>query len=296
MSWELWSDIHGLPEQLKRQVSAKKVECTPLEISGNSGKFQGQSGRYVTTLESCQCGDFIRRRKPCKHMYRLAMELGIFGGKDSLVSDKSKVIIPRNERPFILQDIIGILENYPDNLQVIFKEILCDLTYRNQKLSYVEDRALISDFYSESLLVDSPDYSFITKSYGKRKTSQLLREHPLPFPKDCTQITKQYNWFLAHASEYGPQIFENETSVVLSPELRSCATDVYKYLHRKFDKDGYYDSDTDETVSCPAGSIGVLTVHVSPFEIASESHREFPNDAATKMLDLFDTNPTKESK
>lgn len=44
------------------------ISCT---VAGVSGK------EYRVTLDSCTCPDFTFRRKPCKHMYRLAIECGL---------------------------------------------------------------------------------------------------------------------------------------------------------------------------------------------------------------------------
>lgn len=78
-----WEDenLHKDAEQLTRQKSATNKKLTPINIDyvGCTGYFKGSSKKpYTTTLESCTCGDFIRRRLPCKHIYRLAHELNIF--------------------------------------------------------------------------------------------------------------------------------------------------------------------------------------------------------------------------
>lgn len=77
-SWD--ESIHTSPDQQKRIASAKKPGMTPLsvDVQSQSGAFAG-SGKspYETTLETCTCSDFIRRKIPCKHMYRLAIELGM---------------------------------------------------------------------------------------------------------------------------------------------------------------------------------------------------------------------------
>lgn len=63
-------------DQIKRQKSALK--CKPIEIDHENkcGTFKG-SGKspYHTTLEDCTCRDFTVRNLPCKHIYRLRMEL-----------------------------------------------------------------------------------------------------------------------------------------------------------------------------------------------------------------------------
>ena len=48
-----------------------------------SADIQGQNGTYHVTLESCTCPDFRSRHIPCKHMYRLALQLGLLSGYDS---------------------------------------------------------------------------------------------------------------------------------------------------------------------------------------------------------------------
>ena len=73
------SDIDGHPEQLKRIEKAKEAKCAPISIDfeNQTATFSG-SGKepYQTTVDTCTCRDFFVRRLPCKHIYRLRMELG----------------------------------------------------------------------------------------------------------------------------------------------------------------------------------------------------------------------------
>lgn len=64
-----------------RLVSSKKKELTPVMVNSDEqiGTFVGSEGDlYTTTLDECSCVDFARNGyvQPCKHMIRLAMELG----------------------------------------------------------------------------------------------------------------------------------------------------------------------------------------------------------------------------
>ena len=72
------ADIDTHPDQKKRMEKAKEAKYQPLSIDYNAGTavFAG-SGKipYETTLNSCTCRDFVVRRLPCKHIYRLRMEL-----------------------------------------------------------------------------------------------------------------------------------------------------------------------------------------------------------------------------
>lgn len=66
-------------ERKKREVKAASAECVPISISAEdqSGIFEGTTKKYNTYLDFCECTDFRRRHFPCKHMYRLAQELGL---------------------------------------------------------------------------------------------------------------------------------------------------------------------------------------------------------------------------
>ena len=72
------AEIDAEPEQKKRMESAKKAATTPasIDFENKTAEFKG-SGKtpYTTSLESCTCRDFFVRKLPCKHIYRLALEL-----------------------------------------------------------------------------------------------------------------------------------------------------------------------------------------------------------------------------
>lgn len=81
MGFGIWdNDIHELPEQKKRFKSSLTSKLIPISVDedAQTGRFNG-SGKepYSTTLNNCDCFDFTRRKMPCKHIYRLAIELGL---------------------------------------------------------------------------------------------------------------------------------------------------------------------------------------------------------------------------
>ncbi len=94
MSFAKWSDCHDYVGQDKRIEKAKRAENTPLNISVEEkfGKFGGSHGTYHTTLEYCECFDFKSRKMPCKHMYRLAIELGVIDA-DGVKEDEVKQVL-----------------------------------------------------------------------------------------------------------------------------------------------------------------------------------------------------------
>lgn len=70
------SDIDSDPDQIKRQKSAAKCKIISIDYENGTAVFAG-SGKtpYKTTTDTCTCRDYFVRRLPCKHIYRLRMEL-----------------------------------------------------------------------------------------------------------------------------------------------------------------------------------------------------------------------------
>ena len=68
-----FEDMHRLPEQFSRRMRANDVIVHELDSDNQMGVIND----YYVDLCHCECMDFQKRALPCKHMYRLAHELGI---------------------------------------------------------------------------------------------------------------------------------------------------------------------------------------------------------------------------
>ena len=89
--------IHNEISQVKSRVTAKKIKSSDITMNADNSCFISGSGSepYHVTLSSCQCQDFAvnkKRERPCKHIYRLASELGMF----DLLPEKTRL----EQRPF----------------------------------------------------------------------------------------------------------------------------------------------------------------------------------------------------
>lgn len=75
-NWE--PAIHEDFEQLKRIAFSQRIkpEKITLDSAHEMAKIIGTDGVYNVTLFHCTCYDFQSRQLPCKHIYRLASELG----------------------------------------------------------------------------------------------------------------------------------------------------------------------------------------------------------------------------
>lgn len=77
--------LHAKQDQKKRQKAALKLNVQLVDPAANSGKIND----YDVSLTECSCIDFSRRHLPCKHMYRLAHELGILVLEGEVLNDPS---------------------------------------------------------------------------------------------------------------------------------------------------------------------------------------------------------------
>lgn len=80
-SWPEWdASIHEEQPQIERQGRALSYPMgCKIFYDQRTARFSSTSDLpfYETTLSSCTCYDFQERKLPCKHIYRLAHELGV---------------------------------------------------------------------------------------------------------------------------------------------------------------------------------------------------------------------------
>ena len=222
-------EIKKSPDQFRRFESAKKADLTPLSISTEtkSAIFSGSHGSYETSLETCSCYDYTSRRRPCKHMYRLAMELGIY--KEGFVSDSSK-IKKQVDRHKTLIAAVQILETEPE-----FLPIVCEIMYcHNTKHSYIcFDTNELSFLFDNNLITVKSDYQKVITSFGQKKTIDALEEKGFAFEEGLKYRKDKYQWCLQNADEVGPIIFENAGIIEPCGLLLDAPRKIYSYLLRR---------------------------------------------------------------
>lgn len=282
VTWADWDSIHNLPDQQKRLSSACKAPCTPISLNPEqqTGVFSGSSGVYQTSLTQCTCIDFSRRHKPCKHMYRLAIELGVYGDKKDLESDAFSRKIPRAELREITIDFVSRIENCPEAAQKELQFILLEFLYRKHNDPfYYKDGAIVKPLIEIGLLdcssLDRSEcYAYFIKKMKKKEMLSAIQSQGDALPADCKLKRDIALWMIAKADKYGPLLFTHCLEVKPSRALLRVAPSIYKYLHRKFDKNArmelYYDPNTDEMI---------------------QVKKELPDDFETGLLHMFGTYP-----
>jgi len=76
---QIFNDIFASNPRLQSAVTEKMSFQSVPYISA---EIKGKSGVYHVTLDDCTCPDYQSRHIPCKHMYRLALQLGLLAGYD----------------------------------------------------------------------------------------------------------------------------------------------------------------------------------------------------------------------
>lgn len=115
--------LHAEHKQLKRQLGAVSMKCSSIDADKRTGAI----GKFKVSLERCSCGDFLKRRKPCRHMYRLAFELGLFELDANKIMEAKKKSSPSNllgcelsfskevPKDFVVVDFEGA-NRFPDSI------------------------------------------------------------------------------------------------------------------------------------------------------------------------------------
>lgn len=111
--------LHRENEQLKRIKNASKLKMDFVDFENQTGKIKD----YDVSLEKCTCFDFGRRHKPCKHIYRLAMELGVFSVEGETLRNTEHYLASKTDNENSIIDsfdyVFSCYEPLPKNFVVI---------------------------------------------------------------------------------------------------------------------------------------------------------------------------------
>lgn len=225
-------------ERKKREKKAASAECTPLSIDSDRqhGQFKGSSGYYETMLDGCSCVDFARRRHPCKHMYRLAAELGIYQ-LDGIISDTSKIKLTKREKEAFLENAIRLVDGYPEDTQ---REMQIALYWWHNGHHHVCDSSKLRPPLNDGLFVTVDDPVAIIKANTQKRTVEGLLSAGFEFPKELKQTKKaRYGWCLEHPDIACKIAYPDTIAVQVSDTFEPVALKTYTHLNKKFNPDAY---------------------------------------------------------
>lgn len=185
MPYDIPEWVASIPPHDKTKLeNAVKAQLTPVEFDAEAGyaEFSSRHGYYRTTLTDCRtkngyCGDGY----PCKHMYRLAMQLGLIPG--DFKNDLSKVTYQRFGIP--LPDAIERVKS----VSVKSQKFLC-IWIRHLRYNSLEIDKVPSEIFAEleaaKLLIRIDDPAEIRMHSDIDKSSYNLYLY----------LNEQYRWSL----------------------------------------------------------------------------------------------------
>lgn len=253
---ETWTqETHETEYALKRIKSAESAKLTPIEINETDGfgYFQGGHGRYETFLDYCPCGDFRRSKLPCKHIYRLAAELGLMDF--DIKHDTNSIPVPIKER-VKLEDTVDLIETLSESAQLRLRHIAG---------SYIESVVLnkdIADLLASGILVDCEPQKHKINFGTKNEIMNLLDDQNIPYLKSDKKSTLE-ELCIQNIPQKAKQVF-GELIQVTIPKKYSWQQIKY-YLHRKLDTVFFFDENMNSIET-------------------SYLNTELPDDNVTKQL------------
>ena len=278
-NWD--SVIHTQPDQIKRMASARKKDTSPSSVDKEtkSAIFPG-SGKnpYTTSLNECTCGDFLRRHLPCKHIYRLAMELGIMDGRFNSGLNKNLALS--------LQESVAIIENFTDEQEQFIKRLLPQLIAgKNPVEEYIS--GALEPVLSCPLLVFAPSsLKSILNDYRKTDIEAMLSQiQRLPDKK----LLK--GDLITYCCDKIPELrlqLPSKYIITASEQFGKSIRKTYTYLCRKYDWMSIY----DENMVCfivPYGSDDASGILGNCLHGLNGLYC-FPNDEITALLSFYGHN------
>lgn len=228
-TWD--SSVHETEYAAKRIKSAKSAKLTPVRINAEDmyGHFQGSHGRYETFLDTCPCGDFHRAHLPCKHIYRLAMELGILGNSD-MQTDSLCIATPRNDiQESSFEELISILESGgPSIIEAYANYQFKRGTRFVVDTSVPEHQFLLDHAFWE--ICEEPTSLFFQK-LNKKDTLNALLSNGITPPKGIS-ASSLVEWTLSNHKTEINTLFPNRRECTFSRKYDIYHHKLYLYCHR----------------------------------------------------------------
>lgn len=172
---------HQGEKQEKAIKKAKMEETTPVCIDrdAQTAVFWG-SGKepYQTSLSSCTCNEFLRYKVPCKHIYRLAMELGILASEYKTGMSKGE----RLEIQISLEDAHGLLTSLSPNAYEKAVQMLSLSKSERHVPHLVTDQTIIEEFRKCPLMVENQfPAEEILRLYEREDLYHIIEEAGVEF-------------------------------------------------------------------------------------------------------------------
>ena len=232
--------LHDEADQLKRQNAALKLNVQSVDSAAATGKIND----YDVSLDFCPCIDFSRRHLPCKHMYRLAHELGVFPLAGKVVNDPAvrNTVATKHTRTALKQAIAEL----PKRAQEILQECvsLNDRFFNNSFQSDIQ--ALVNAGFATTRPITFFDIA------DQFTIADMLEMCPNEKPSSKNRRKPVIDFFVEHYSDNAKQVVDDlhgddvyiEVTNVIQTDIatvqRFLARILGKVYRSNFDVHGHY--------------------------------------------------------
>lgn len=228
--WRNWSpDLLNDEYAKKRIKSAQSAKLTPIKIDYDDfcGYFQGSYGHYETFLDSCPCVDFKRSQRPCKHMFRLAMELGLM--KIDYQSNVYAIPTPKSEM-MPLDEMIDKVKVLSVDAQKKLLRIITETTIDNPVITVWKDTAY-DELLHSGLVGQTSNNDLRVFDYGTKK-ELIANLNRLGLNYDpASKKNELESYCTANYPEEMAQCYSEKISICLSSKCGR--RDLHHYLCHK---------------------------------------------------------------
>lgn len=235
---EAWKpEIHTTEYALKRIKSAQSAKLTPIKIDTTDfyGYFQGSHGKYETWLDYCPCGDFHRSKLPCKHIYRLAIELKLLDKKAE--SNQHAILTPKAER-ISLDETVDIIEKLSENAQRKLLRISGNIRSATPTFS-ISSSPDVTELLNSGIIIDA-DSNMHNIDFGEKdEVMKLLDSENINYDKKSKKSILE-EICIKSIPEKAKEKFGEKFNVTIPTQYS--AQNIHSYLHRKYDTLSYIDN------------------------------------------------------
>ena len=173
MNWE-WDSVKSDAGMLKK---AKEVKILSLKMDDNDlyATFQGEKGEeYTTTLDDCSCPQKSRFKpaQACKHMVRLAMEVGVLDANGRTEQERFEDEV---------NDLETDLAKWAWYYYQLKKPLVTDAIYTASKRKYFEMLGDAAPKLSDPPQVAAPASDILMRDMGKGEIVALLEKHHIAY-------------------------------------------------------------------------------------------------------------------
>lgn len=219
---EKFNLMHAQPDQQKRQLSATKIPITSLDKEKQSAIIN----EYKVTLDSCTCRDYRTRELPCKHIYRLAYELGHMQPPAKIDEDKNYTgSHDKHLKAKITKQLKLIVDELPLKAQLLLLGYLTQYTIQpegksaKEMLSLLEDKGLLIKLIPPEPSIEDLCYGYTIKNLkgfcGKIPPKYTKRADIINYistlPEVVDKLRKEYDIkFKLYGLQYASHICPDE--------------------------------------------------------------------------------------